>query len=94
MIALLCGYHSVNCHVVVCLPIMYIFCRDTSSELWTPVLFSYIAYNRFHSFSSSFARWSYFIIIIFYIHTFKFFVFGKPERLTAALFCWGKVVCL
>ena len=55
MIALLCSYNSVNCHAVIYLPIMYIFWRDTSSELWTPVLFFYIAYNRFNSFSSSFA---------------------------------------
>ena len=43
----------------------YIFWRDTASDLWTPVIFSYIVYNRFNSFSSSFARWSYFILIIF-----------------------------
>ena len=54
MIALICAHNSVNCHAVICLPIMYIFWRETSSELWIPVLFYYIAYNRFNSFSSSF----------------------------------------
>ena len=54
MIALLCAHNSVNCHDVICLPIMYTFWRDTSSELWIPILFSYIAYNHFIDFHHHF----------------------------------------
>ena len=41
MIALLCAHNFVNCRAVICLPIMHIFWRDTTSDMWTPVLFSY-----------------------------------------------------
>src|SRR4051794_31288018 len=35
--------YSVNCPSIICLPIMlYLLWRDTSSELWIPVLFPYI----------------------------------------------------
>ena len=69
MIALLCAHNFVNCHAVICLTIIYIFWRDTASELWIPVLFSYIVYNCFTSYPYSFARWSYFTLIIFYTCT-------------------------
>ena len=71
MIALFCAYNSVNCHAIIWLPIMCIFWRDTTSYLWTPVLFSYTVYNCFASFPFSFARWSYFTFIICYICTFN-----------------------
>jgi hypothetical protein len=41
--------YSINCPTVICLPSMLLFIlwRDTTSELWTPVLFpSYIAIKR------------------------------------------------
>ena len=47
--------------------LMHIFWRDTTSYLWTLVLFSYTIYNCFNSFPHSFGHWSYFTLIIFYI---------------------------
>jgi hypothetical protein len=37
--------YSINCPTVICLPSMLLFIlwRDTTSELWTPVQFPYIA---------------------------------------------------
>ena len=40
MIALLCTHNFVNCLAVICLPIMHIFWSDTTSYLWTPVIFA------------------------------------------------------
>ena len=50
MIALLCAYNSVNYHAIICLPIMYIFGRDTSSELWTRSYFPILLRTVFITF--------------------------------------------
>jgi hypothetical protein len=41
--------YSINCPTVICLPSMYYFIlwRDTTSELWTPVLFLSYCYHMF-----------------------------------------------
>ena len=41
--------YSINCPTVICLPSMYYFIlwRDTTSELWTPVLFPSYCYHLF-----------------------------------------------
>jgi hypothetical protein len=41
--------YSINCPTVICLPSMYYFIlwRDTTSELWTPVLFPLYCYHLF-----------------------------------------------
>jgi hypothetical protein len=40
-----CYLYSINCPTVICLPsiLLFILWRDTTSELWTPVQFLYIA---------------------------------------------------
>jgi hypothetical protein len=40
-----CYLYSINCPTVICIPSMLLFIlwRDTTSELWTPVQFLYIA---------------------------------------------------
>jgi hypothetical protein len=42
-------FYSINCPIVICLPSMYYFIlwRDTTSELWTPVLFPLYCYHLF-----------------------------------------------
>jgi hypothetical protein len=44
-----CCLYSINCPTVICLPSMYysILWRDTTSELWTPVLFPLYCYHLF-----------------------------------------------
>jgi hypothetical protein len=44
-----CCLYSINCPTVICLPRMYYFIlwRDTTSELWTPVLFPLYCYHLF-----------------------------------------------
>jgi hypothetical protein len=41
--------YSINCPTVICLPNIYYFIlwRDTTSELWTPVLFPLYCYHMF-----------------------------------------------
>jgi hypothetical protein len=41
--------YSINCPTIICLPSMYYFIlwRDTTSELWTPVLFPLHCYHLF-----------------------------------------------
>jgi hypothetical protein len=41
--------YSINCPTVICLPSMsyFILWRDTTSELWTPVLFLLYCYHQF-----------------------------------------------
>jgi hypothetical protein len=40
--------YSINCPTVICLPsmLLFILCRDTTSELWTPVQFPLYCYYR------------------------------------------------
>jgi hypothetical protein len=44
-----CCLYSINCPNVICLPSMcyFILWRDTTSELWTPVLFPLYCYHLF-----------------------------------------------
>jgi hypothetical protein len=46
-----CYLYSINCPTVICLPSMcyFILWRDTTSELWTPVLFPLHCYDLFIS---------------------------------------------
>src|SRR5215217_3834667 len=81
--------YFVNCPTVICSPNMLLsYGRDTSSELWTPVLFftSHTIYcNCYLLFSSQ--------TIIF--HTIRLILcYSKPVRLTTSLFRWGKVLGL
>jgi hypothetical protein len=42
--------YSINCPTIICLPgmLLFILWRDTTSELWTPVQFLYIAITVLH----------------------------------------------
>jgi hypothetical protein len=44
-----CYLYSINCPTIICLPSMcyFILWRDTTSELWTPVLFPLYCYHLF-----------------------------------------------
>jgi hypothetical protein len=44
-----CCLYSINCPTIICLPSMcyFILWRDTTSELWTPFLFSLYCYHLF-----------------------------------------------
>jgi hypothetical protein len=56
--------YSINCPTVICLPSMLLFIlwRDTTSELWTPVQFLYIAITIF-----------YFTCLFTFLHTIIFY---------------------
>jgi hypothetical protein len=45
-----CYLYSINCPTVICLPSMcyFILWRDTTSELWTPLLFPLYCYHLFN----------------------------------------------
>jgi hypothetical protein len=67
--------YSINCPTVICLPSMcyFILWRDTTSELWKPVLFPSFCYHLF--------------TLLAYFHCFPLdtlipFVSSKPVRLT------------
>src|SRR5215218_9471559 len=62
--------------------------RDTSSELWTPVLFF-----TSHTIYCNTCFTVFLQTIIF--HTIRLILYySKPVRLTTSLFRWGKVLCL
>src|SRR5215217_1715297 len=79
----------VNCPTVICSPNMLLsYGRDTSSELWTPVLF-FTSHTIYCNCSLLFSSQT----IIF--HTIRLILcYNKPVRLTTSLFRWGKVIWL
>src|SRR5215213_9727441 len=87
--ALLCPFLFVNCPTVICSPNMLLsYGRDTSSELWTPVLFfpSHTIYCN--------TCFTVFLQTIIF-HTIRLILcYNKPVRLTTSLFRWGKVLWL
>jgi hypothetical protein len=94
LIAILSTYarclYSINCPTVICLPSMcyFILWRDTTSELWTPVLFPFILLSLIY-----FTRIVYFTRILLllstrYAHS---FVYSKPVRLTTSSQVWNKI---
>jgi hypothetical protein len=81
--------YSINCPTVICLPSMcYLFLwRDTTSELWTPVLFPSYCYHLFTLLAPVyFTRIVYFthILYCFPLDTLITFVSSKPVRLTTS----------
>jgi hypothetical protein len=87
--------YSINCPTVICLPSMcYLFWRDTTSELWTPVLFPSYRYHLF-------TLLTLFTLLAYYYHfpldTLIPFVSSKPVRLTTSsqvgTKVFGCVVC-
>ena len=79
----------VNCPTVICSPNMLLsYGRDTSSELWTPVLFF-----TSHTIYCNTCFTVFLQTIIF--HTIRLILcYSKPVRLTTSLFRWGKVLGL
>jgi hypothetical protein len=74
--------YSINCPTVICLPSMcyFILWRDTTSELWTPVLFPLYCY---HLLLYSHCLLSCILLLLStrYGHS---FVYSKPVRLTTS----------
>src|SRR5215211_3421339 len=81
--------YFVNCPTVICSPNMLLsYGRDTSSELWTPVLFF-----TSHTIYCNTCFTVFLQTIIF--HTIRLILcYSKPVRLTTSLFRWGKVLWL
>src|SRR5215203_6193774 len=79
----------VNCPTVICSPNMLLsYGRDTSSELWTPVLFF-----TSHTIYCNTCFIVFLQTIIF--HTIRLILcYSKPVRLTTSVFRWGKVLWL
>jgi hypothetical protein len=75
--------YSINCPTIICLPNMYYFIlwRDTTSELWTPVLFPLYCYHLF-------TLLALFTLLTYYYHipldTLIPFVSSKLVRLTTS----------
>jgi hypothetical protein len=78
-----CCLYSINCPTVICLPSMcyFILWRDTTSELWTSVLFLLYCYHMF-------TLLTLFTLLAYYYHfTLDMlipFVSSKPVRLTTS----------
>jgi hypothetical protein len=75
--------YSINCPTVICLPSMYYFIlwRDTTSELWIPVLFPLYCYHLFTLLAL--------LTLLAYYYHFPLdmlipFVSSKPVRLTTS----------
>src|SRR3954470_22237525 len=80
----------VNCPSVICLPSMLSLWRDTTSELWTPVLLFPLLNN--HNSSSVYFSAIYFLQTIHHPHNIvNPLCSEKPVRLTTSLNSWGKV---
>src|SRR4051812_13439495 len=80
----------VNCPFVICLPSMISLWRDTTSELWTLVLFFPLLNN--HNSSSVYFSAIYFLQTIQHPHnTVNSLCSAKPVRLTTSLNSVGKV---
>jgi hypothetical protein len=75
--------YSINCPTVICLPSMYYFIlwRDTTSELWTPVLFPLYCYHLF-TFLALFTLLAYYYC--FPLDTLIPFVSSELVRLTTS----------
>jgi hypothetical protein len=96
LIVIFLTYHvylySINCPTVICLPsILFYLWRDTTSELWTPVLFPSYCYQLF-----TFPHYLlYCIPYCFPLDTLITFVSSKPVRLTTSSQVGNKVfVCV
>jgi hypothetical protein len=78
-----CCLYSINCLTVICLPSMcyFILWRDTTSELWTPVLFPLYCYHLF-TLLALFILFAYYYC--FPLDTLIPFVSSKPVRLTTS----------
>jgi hypothetical protein len=75
--------YSINCPTVICLPSMcyFILWRDTTSELWTPILFLLYCYHLF-TLLALFTLLPYYYC--FPLDTLIPFVSSKPVRLTTS----------
>jgi hypothetical protein len=75
--------YSIICPTIICLPSMcyFILWRDTTSELWTPVLFPSYCYHLF-TLLALFSLLTYFYC--FPLDTLIPFVSSKPVRLTTS----------
>jgi hypothetical protein len=82
--------YSINCPTIICLPSMLLFIlwRDTTSELWTPVQFLYIAITV------------YFLLALFtFLHTITFYhsirlilCLQETGEIDNLIVSWGKVL--
>jgi hypothetical protein len=86
LIVIFLTYHvylySINCPTIICLPsILFYLWRDTTSELWTPVLFPSYCYHLF-ILLALFTLLTYFYC--FPLDTLMTFVSSKPVRLTTS----------
>jgi hypothetical protein len=82
--------YSINCPTVICLPSMLLFIlwRDTTSELWTPVLFLYIAFTVL----LLLALFTFLQTIIFYHSIHLILCLQQTGEIDILIVSWGKVL--
>jgi hypothetical protein len=82
--------YSINCPTVICLPSMLLFIlwRDTTSELWTPVQFLYIAITIL----LSLALFTFLHTITFYHSICSILCLQQTGEIDNLIVSWGKVL--
>jgi hypothetical protein len=94
LIVIFLTYHvylySINCPTVICLPIMFYLWRDTTSELWTPVLFPSYCYHLF-TFLALFTLLHSLLFSTRYAHNLCFKQTGEIDNLIVS---WEQSMCL
>jgi hypothetical protein len=91
-----CYLYAINCPPVICLPSIcyFILWRDTTSELWTPVLFLLYCCHLF-TLLALFTLLTLFTLLAYYHHfpldTLIPFVSSKPVRLITSSLVGNKV---
>jgi hypothetical protein len=82
--------YSINCPTVICLPsmLLLILWRDTTSELWTPVQFLFVAITVY-----------YFTCLFTFLHTITFYhsiclilCLQQTGEIDSLIISWGKVL--
>jgi hypothetical protein len=82
--------YSINCPTPICLPsmLLFILCRDTTSELWTPVQFFYIAIT----FLLLLALFTFLQTITFYHSICLILCLQQTGEIDNLIVSWGKVL--
>jgi hypothetical protein len=75
--------YSINCPTIICLPsmLLFILCRDATSDLWTPVQFLLYFFTVLLLLALFTFLYYYYPITTRYAH---FFVYSKLVRLTTS----------
>jgi hypothetical protein len=86
-------FYSIKCPTIICLPSMcyFILWRDTTSELWTLVLFSFILLSPVY-----FTRVVYFTrILLFFFHSIRSFLcFKQTGEIDNLIVSWEQSIWL